>query len=85
MSSAASTEEEERNNTSSRERNRRAPAATFVIFQEQWEDILAARLSIEGESGATLRVRDGWVNFARGVSIVFVFDNSELDFSSRIF
>jgi hypothetical protein len=34
---------------------------------------------------ATLRVRGGWVNFARGASIVCAFDDSELDFSSRIF
>jgi hypothetical protein len=34
---------------------------------------------------ATLRVRGDWVNFARDASIVSGFDDSELDFSSRIF
>jgi hypothetical protein len=41
--------------------------------------------SSEAESVATLRAQVDWVNFARGASIVSSFDDSELDFSSRIF
>jgi len=40
---------------------------------------------MKANPAATLRVPEDWVNFARRASIVAAFDDSELNFSSRIF